>query len=106
MEVYVGRFSKSVDVLTTSTIGWLTWMKERETPVQSGEFITAIRGLRDATVGALPNIRSFRDMTKTTQDLSAEMDLAAGRLVLALDNLIAGLERTAAFCNQIITEYS
>ena len=106
MEIYVGRFSESVDVLTTSTVSWLAWMKERETPVESADYISAMKKLRDATAGALPNVKSFRDINRKTQDLSAEMDLAAGRLVLALDKLIAGMERTVTFCNQIIAEYS
>lgn len=99
MEVCGGKFSDSVDALTTNTTNWLSWMKAKGNPIESDEFTGAITSLRGATSGALPTVRSFRDATKITRDFSAEMDLAAGRLVLALDRVIAGMERTVAFCD-------
>lgn len=105
MGIYAERLEQSTSLFIENTTNWLQWMRDDGTPVERDQIVPVLTSFRNAVVGALPNIRTFRATSDHNRRLSADLDLAGEAIVVSLDQVIASLEKTAAFCDAVLKSH-
>lgn len=104
MGVHGPMLAASVDAFINNTQQWLAWMRNHAQPVSDQGFFDSLHKLKNSSEVALPNLKGFRDSTERQRLLGADLDIAGGRVVAAMDQVIVATERLMEFCGSVTSE--
>jgi hypothetical protein len=101
MLVHAGLFSSNVDQLDMSLSAWISWLHDRNQPIEGAqEFKQALDSLAAASRSAMPHTVSFRDSVEQNRALNDHFDVLGERLTAVLNTVITSMERTIDLCGR------